>query len=71
MKGRHGEGGGELGVVVENVAYRKKSINNGEKVNSSSSSSSLHTVNNVKISTKTKAIYTKQDGQICAWVVQR
>lgn len=58
-------------VIVDNVTYRQKSNTNGNKVNSSSSSSSLHAVENVKISTKTKAIYTKPDGEICAWVVQK
>lgn len=58
-------------VIVDNVTLRKKSSQNGRKGISSSSTSSLHTVDKVKISTKTKALYTKPDGEICAWVVQR
>jgi len=58
-------------VIVQNVTARQKSISNGRKGLSSSSSSSLHTVENIKISTKTKALYTKQNGEICAWVVSR
>lgn len=58
-------------VIVDNVTMREKSSTNGKKGLSSSSSTSLHTVDKVKISTKTKAIYTKKDGEICVWVVQR
>jgi len=58
-------------IIVENVTMRQKDTANGRSGNSSSSSSSLHTVDKVKISTKTKDLYTKKDGQICAWVVQR
>ena len=58
-------------VIVDNITYRQKSNSNGNKINSSSASSSLHTVEKIKISTKTKAIYTKTDGEICAWVVQK
>jgi len=58
-------------IIVDNVTYRQKNTSNRNKVTSSSSSSSLHTVEEVKISTKTKALYTRQDGEICAWVVQK
>ncbi len=58
-------------VIVDNVTYRQKSSSNGNKGSSSSASSSLHSVENVKISTKTKALYTKPNGEICAWVVQK
>jgi len=58
-------------VIVENTTYRKKSSNKGRRGISSSNSSSLHTVDKVNISTKTKALYTKPDGEICAWVAQR
>ena len=58
-------------VTVNNTTLREKSSSNGRRGNSSSQSTSLQSVNNVKVSTKTKAIYTKQDGEICAWVVQR
>ena len=58
-------------VIVDNVTLRKKKISNGLRGASTTSSSSLQTVDNVKISTKTKAIYTKKDGEICVWVVQR
>ena len=58
-------------VIVNNVTVREKSSYNGKKGTTSSSSSSLHTVDNINISTKTKAIYTKKDGEICAWVVQK
>jgi len=59
------------GVLVDNVTLRQKAILNGKRTSSSSNSSSLHTVSNVKISTKTKAIYTNKDGEICAWVVSQ
>ena len=58
-------------VIVDNVTLRKKSVSNGIRETSSASSSSLQTINNVKISTKNKAFYTKADGEICVWVVQR
>lgn len=58
-------------VTVDNATYRQKSGSNGNAGNSSMSSSSLQSVEKVKISTKTKAIYTKKNGDICAWVVQR
>jgi len=58
-------------VIVDNVTYRQKNNSNYNKGTSKSSLSSLHTVENVKISTKTKDIYTKPSGEICAWVVQR
>ena len=58
-------------VTVNNMILRNKSSSNGRKGTSSSQSTSLQSVNGVKISTRTKAIYTKPDGEICAWVVQR
>ena len=58
-------------VTVNNVNLRKKSSSNGRRGNSSSQSTSLQSVDGVKVSTKTKAIHTKQNGEICAWVVQR
>ena len=58
-------------VIVDNVTYRQKNNSNGNKGTSSVDSSSLHSVENVKVSTKTKALYTKPDGEICAWVVQK
>lgn len=58
-------------VIVDNVTYRQKSSKNGNKADSSSNSSSLHTVEKIKIKTKTKAMYTKPSKEICVWVVQR
>ncbi len=58
-------------VTVNNITLRKKSSKNGYRGNSSSNSSSLQSVDNVSISTKTKAIYKKRDGEICAWVILR
>jgi hypothetical protein len=58
-------------VTVDNVNLRRKHLSNGGNINSSLESTSLHTVNNLSVSTKTKAIYTKKDGEICAWVVSR
>ena len=58
-------------VTVNNATLRNKSISNGRRGNSSSSSTSLQSVDNIKVSTKTKAIYTKPNGEICAWVVQK
>jgi len=58
-------------VTVNNTILREKSSYNGRKGNSTSNSTSLQSVDNIKVSTKTKAIYTKLDGEICAWVVQK
>ena len=58
-------------VIVQNITYRQKKNANGKKIISKLESSSLHTVSTVKISTKTKAIYKKPDGEICAWVIQK
>lgn len=58
-------------VTVDNVTLREKSSSNGRRTGSSSSSTSLQSVDKVSISTRTKAIYTKPNGEICAWVVQR
>jgi len=58
-------------VTVNNATLRSKSSSNGRRGNSSSQSTSLQSVDNVKISTKTKAIYKKPNGEMCAWVVQR
>ncbi|MGB3750602.1 MAG: hypothetical protein WA945_03480 [Arcobacteraceae bacterium] len=59
-------------VIVENITMRQRvTTNNNQRGNSSSTSSSLHTVNKVKISTIIKDIYTKENGEICIWVVQR
>lgn len=58
-------------VIVNNIIYRKKDNLNKYQISSSSHSSSLHTVNKVTITTRTKAIYKRDDGEICAWVVQK
>jgi len=58
-------------VTVDNATYRQKTSSNGRIGNSSSQSSSLQTVDKVSVSTKTKAIFKKQNGDICAWVVGR
>ena len=58
-------------VTVNNMTLREKSSSNGRKGSSNSQSTSLQSVDGIKVSTKTKAIYTKSDGEICAWVVQR
>ena len=58
-------------VTVDNVTLRRKSTSNGYAGNSSSDSSSLQSVEKLAVSTKTKAIYTKKNGEICVWVVSR
>lgn len=58
-------------ITVENITYRQRNSSNGKRGNSSTSSSSLHKVDNIQLSTKIKAIYKKNDGEICAWVVQK
>jgi hypothetical protein len=58
-------------VLVDNVTIREKSTSNSKKGFSSSSSTSLHTVKKIKISTKVKKSYTKKDGELCIWMVQR
>ncbi|MEA3384379.1 MAG: hypothetical protein U9Q20_06895 [Campylobacterota bacterium] len=55
-------------VKVQNVKLMKKSISGIHK-SSSLDSSSLHSIDNVSVSTKTKATYKKSDGEICAWVI--
>ena len=57
-------------VKVENVKLRRRSVN-GINKSSSMDSSSLQSVDGVLVSTKTKAIYTKKNGEICAWVILR
>jgi len=57
-------------VTVNNVTLRRKSSSNGSAYNSrSTSSTSLQSVDNLSMSTKVKAIYTKKDGEMCAWVI--
>ena len=58
-------------VSVSNVTLRRKSSQNGVRGNSSSQSTSLQSVDNVSVQTRTKALYTKPNGDICAWVVSR
>ena len=57
-------------VKVQNVKLMKKSVN-GINRSSSMDSSSLQSVDGVLISTKIKAIFTKKNGEICAWVISR
>ena len=54
-------------LKVQNITLRRKSTGH----NSTSQSSSLQSVDNIDVSTKTKALYTKQSGEICAWVIAR
>ena len=58
-------------VTVDNITLNEKSISNGQRTSSKESSSSLHTVNNVKVSTKVKSLYTNNEDEICAWVVSK
>lgn len=58
-------------IIIDNVTYRQKSITNGRKANSKSTSSSLHSIDNLKVSTKIKAFFTKKNKEICVWVVQK
>ena len=57
-------------VTVNNVTLRKREVNSMGG-NSGMNSTSMQSVDNVNISTKVKALYTKDNGDICAWVVQR
>lgn len=57
-------------VTVDNVTLRNRQASNFGS-SSSMKSASAHKVDNVSVSTKTKAIYKKPNGEICAWVVQR
>ncbi len=56
-------------VTVNSVTLREKSSINGSRANTKLQSSSLQSVDNTIISTKTKAIYTRKNGEICAWVI--
>lgn len=58
-------------VTVNNVTLRKKQQSSFGGRSSGMNATSLQSVDNVKVSTKTKALYTKKNGDICAWVVQR
>lgn len=58
-------------VTVDNVTLYKKESSNGQKGRTSSHSSSLHGVEKVNVSTKIKDLYTKPDGEICVWVVEK
>jgi hypothetical protein len=53
-------------VTVSSVTLNKRS-----KSSSSTQSTSVHEIKNVKVSTIVKDYYTKDDGDICAWVVQQ
>ncbi len=55
-------------VKVQKVQLMKKHVSGIHK-SSSLNSTSLQSVENVSISTKTKAIYTKKSGEMCAWVI--
>ena len=57
-------------VNVQKVQLMKKSVSGATK-SSSMKSTSLQSVDNVSVSTKTKAMYTKKNGEICAWVVSK
>lgn len=57
-------------IIIDNVTYRQLNIKDNKKT-SNLKSSSLHTIENIKLSTKIKELYTKQDGEICAWVIQK
>ena len=58
-------------VTISNTTLRAKKISNGQRLSSSSRSSSLQTVDKVSVSTIVKKIYNKRNGDICVWVVQK
>lgn len=57
-------------VKVKSIAYRQKSNQNG-LISSKGQSSSLQEVENVSLSTHIKKIHTKDNGDICAWVIEK
>ena len=57
-------------VKVKSIAYRQKTNQNGQ-VSSKVQTSSLQEVENVSLSTHIKEIYTKDNGDICAWVIEK
>ena len=56
----------QVKVTVNNVSLRKRTNNS-----SSSSSTSLQSVDGVSVGTEIVDYYTKQNGDICAWVIKR
>jgi len=59
-------------MTVKNVTLRRKSRNgSSNNISLQEDTSSLHEVEKVSVQTKIKAYFTKNNGDICAWVVQR
>ena len=54
---------------VQTISYTTKTITASDK-SSKIESSSLQEVENIEVSTKVMEYYTKQDGDICVWVVE-
>lgn len=61
----------QVNTKVSNTTLRNKKYRNGKQVSSRVDSNSLQTVKNVELNTKIKAHYTKENGDICAWIVLR
>jgi hypothetical protein len=57
-------------VKVINRTDRSRYVS-GQTKSSSMASQSSQVVDGVSVSTRTKAIYKKRNGEICAWVVQK
>jgi len=57
-------------VKIKSIAYRQKSTQNGQ-ISSKVQSSSLQEIENISLSTHIKEIYTKDNGDICAWVIEK
>ena len=58
-------------VIVNNITINSKKYSGSNQIESSSNSYTTQKVDNVKISTKVKAVYNNPNGDICVWVVQR
>ena len=61
----------QVNTTVQNVTTRTKKYNDGVNMGDTQDSSSLHSVSKMSLQTKIKAYYTKNNGEICAWVIQK
>lgn len=61
----------QMKTTVENVTLRRKKHTGARLDKLSKDSTSLHTVEKISVQTKIKAYYTKDNGEICAWVIQK
>ena len=61
----------QINTTVENVTLRHKKHSSGIQTSSTQNSTSLHSVDKMSVQTRIKAYHTKNNGEICAWVIQK